>query len=73
MVLADLHKGDRGTIKKIHAPKALRDRFLSFGLVSGEEFVVRGCSFGKQAIEIEVEGTLIALRKEEAKKIEVAE
>ena len=71
MVLTDLHKGDKAVVKKIHAPKALRDRFLSFGLVPGEELTVKGCSLGRQTMEIEVGGTLIALRKEEAEKIEV--
>jgi ferrous iron transport protein A len=71
MVLTDLHKGESAVIKQIHAPKALRDRFLSFGLVPGEALTVKGCSLVKQTIEIEVGSTLIALRKEEAEKIEV--
>ncbi len=71
MVLTELHKGDSAVIKKIHAPKALKDRFLSFGVMPGETLVVKGCSLAKQTMEIEVGGTLIALRKEEAEKIEV--
>ena len=71
MVLTELHKGERAVIKKIHAPKALKDRFLSFGVMPGETLVVKGCSLAKQTMEIEVGGTLIALRKEEAEKIEV--
>jgi len=71
MVLTELHKGDHAVIKKIHAPKALKDRFLSFGVMPGETLVVKGCSLAKQTMEIEVGGTLIALRKEEAEKIEV--
>ncbi|RUM75142.1 MAG: ferrous iron transport protein A, partial [Sulfurovum sp.] len=30
MVLTELFKGEHAVIKKINAPKALRDRFLSF-------------------------------------------
>jgi len=71
MVLTELHKGERAVIKKIHAPKALKDRFLSFGVMPGETLVVKGCSLAKQTMEIEVGGTLIALRKEEAEKIEI--
>jgi len=71
MVLTELHKGDSAVIKKIHASKALKDRFLSFGVMPGETLVVKGCSLAKQTMEIEVGGTLIALRKEEAEKIEV--
>jgi len=71
MVLTELFKGEHAVIKKINAPKALRDRFLSFGLVPGEELTVKGCSLAKQTMEIEVGGTLLALRRDEAEKIEV--
>ncbi len=71
MHLIDLEKGNKATIVKIHADKALRDRFNSFGVMRGEELLVKGCSLGKQTIEIEVGSTLIALRKDEAQKIEV--
>jgi ferrous iron transport protein A len=37
----------------------------------GETLLLKGCSLAKQTIEIEVGSTLIALRKEEANKIEV--
>jgi len=71
MHLIDLEKGNRASIVKIHAEKALRDRLTSFGVMRGEELTVKGCSLGKQTIEIEVGSTLIALRADEAKLIEV--
>jgi len=71
MNLIELSKGDRGEIIKINADKALRDRFSSFGLMRGEELLVKGCSLAKQTMEIEVGSTLIALRSDEADKIEV--
>ena len=71
MVLSDLHKGNRATIVKIHADKALKDRLHSFGVMRGEEITVKGCSLAKQTMEIEVGSTLIALRADEAKLIEV--
>jgi len=71
MHLIDLEKGNKATIVKIHADKALRDRFNSFGVMRGEELLVKGCSLAKQTMEIEVGSTLIALRKDEAQKIEV--
>jgi ferrous iron transport protein A len=71
MFLIDLTKGNRGVIVKIHADKALRDRLTSFGVMRGEELLVKGCSIAKQTMEIEVGSTLIALRKDEAQKIEV--
>jgi len=72
MVLSELTKGDRAEIIKINADKALRDRLNSFGVMRGEELIVKGCSIAKQTMEIEVGSTLIAVRADEAKKIEVA-
>ena len=71
MQLVELKKGNEAKIIKINAESALRDRLNSMGVMKGEQLTVRGCSLAKQTIEIEIEGTLIALRAEEAKKIEV--
>ncbi len=71
MKLIDLQKGNRATIVKIHADKALKDRLSSFGVMRGEELLIKGCSLAKQTMEIEVGSTLIALRKDEAEQIEV--
>ncbi len=71
MNLTELIKGDKAEILKISADKALKDRLTSFGVMRGEELLIKGCSLAKQTIEIEVGSTLIALRKDEAAKIEV--
>jgi ferrous iron transport protein A len=71
MKLPELTKGDKAEIIRIHADKALKDRLTSFGVMRGEELTVKGCSIAKQTMEIEVGSTLIALRKDEAEKIEV--
>jgi len=71
MRLKDLKKGEKAEIVKIHADKALRDRLTSFGVMRGEELMVKGCSIAKQTMEIEVGSTLIAVRADEAEKIEV--
>jgi len=71
MVLSDLRKGMQAEIVKIHADKTLKDRLTSFGVMRGEMLLVKGCSLGKQTMEIEVGSTLIALRADEADKIEV--
>lgn len=71
MKLIDLEKGEEAMIVKISAEKALKDRFASFGLMRGEILSVKGFSLGKQTIEIKVGATLIALRNDEAAKIEV--
>jgi ferrous iron transport protein A len=71
MVLSDLRKGMKAEIVKINADKALRDRLTSFGVMRGEMLLVKGCSLAKQTMEIEVGSTLIAVRANEADKIEV--
>jgi len=69
--LNELKKFDVATVKKIDGTSEFRKRLFSLGLTKGSELKVKECSLGKQNIEIEVSGTLIALRSEEAKKIEV--
>ena len=71
MVLSDIKKGDKAEIIKIHADKVLKDRLSSFGVMRGEVLHVKGCSLAKQTMEIEVGSTLIALRADEAGKIEI--
>ena len=71
MNLTELSKGDKAQIIRIDAPKALKERLNSFGVMRGEEVLVKGCSLAKQTMEIEVGSTLIALRREEAQKIEI--
>jgi len=71
MRLSDLHKGDSALIKKIDTEEALKTRLASFGVVRGSELTIEACSIGKQTMEILVDGTLIGLRGEEAKQIEV--
>jgi len=71
MKLSKLTKGEKAEIIKINADKALRDRLTSFGVMRGEKLTVKGCSLAKQTMEIEVGSTLIAVRADEADKIEV--
>jgi ferrous iron transport protein A len=71
MRLSELHKGDHALIVRIDADKPLKDRFASFGIMRGEEIVVKACSIARQTMEIEVGSTAIALRAEEAERIEV--
>jgi len=71
MRLSELRKGACAKITKVHAPKVLKDRLASLGVIRGETLHVRGCSIARQTMEIEVGHTLVALRAEEAEKIEV--
>jgi len=71
MLLTELRKGDRATILRVNADPELRQRLHSFGIFPGEKLTLKACSLGRQTMNIEVDGTLIALRREEAGKIEV--
>jgi ferrous iron transport protein A len=71
MKLDELHIDDKAIIINIDADKTLKDRLSSFGIVRNEEVTVKSLSLANQTIEIDVDGTLIALRATEAHKIEV--
>jgi ferrous iron transport protein A len=71
MRLNNLNNGEKALIKKIDTTEALKTRLASFGVVRGSEVRVEACSLGKQTMEILVDGTLIGLRGDEAKEIEV--
>lgn len=71
MKLSELHKGERAIILRIETDEALTRRLFSFGVGKGSEVRVEACSMKKQTIEIEVDGTFIGLRAQEAKEIEV--
>ena len=71
MKLSELEKGDRATIVKIDTNEDLKSRLLSFGVARGSQLSVEACSIGKQTIEIMVDDTLIGLRIDEARNIEV--
>lgn len=71
MTLNKLKKGQKAVVVSIDAPKALKDRLTSFGLLKGEEIELRTHSLAKQTIEVAVGHTFVAIRDEEAKKIKV--
>ena len=71
MRLDELQKGDMAIIKEIDADPILKRRFYSFGLMKGVSIVVKEYSIKKKTIEIEVNRARVALRIDEAKKIEV--
>jgi len=71
MLVNQLKKGESATIVKINAEKALMDRLNSFGVIKGEELTVKAHSLAKQTIEMEIGGTLVVLRANEAEKIEI--
>ncbi len=71
MSLLECKKGDNVCIKKINATDELKQRLISFGIIKGSVLKILNCSPGKSTVEVKVDKTRIALRKEEAKLIEV--
>ncbi|MBN2963864.1 ferrous iron transport protein A [Sulfurospirillum sp. T05] len=70
--LDSLPVGSVVVITCIDAKEELKQRFFSFGMRRGSELCVKAASATKATIEIEVGGTMIALRREEAKTIQVS-
>jgi len=71
MLLIELEKGECGIVKKIHAKTDLKQRLISFGVIKEAKIKLLAVAPKKSTIEIEVEKMKIALRREEAKLIEV--
>lgn len=71
MNLYEARKGMLLRISAIKAPGELKQRLISFGVIRGAELEVLEFSLTKRTVEIKVDNTRIALRKEEAEYIEV--
>jgi len=69
--LSELKKHQEAVVTKVNATAELKQRLASFGLLKGANVKVIDCSIGKSTIELMVDNTLLALRKEEADNIEV--
>jgi ferrous iron transport protein A len=71
MLLANLDKNIDAVIIKINSAEELKQRFYSFGLIKGTPIKIEKVSPTNDTIVILVDDTSIALRIDEAKKIEV--
>ena len=71
MNVLDLQIGEHAKVKKISASSDLKRRLISFGVIKGADLQLLATAPAKSTVEIEVGKMKIALRKEEAKKIEV--
>ncbi len=71
MRLVDLKEGQEALVVRIDADEDLKRRFASLGLRRGSQIVIKAFSLNKSTIEIKIGSTLLALRKEEADKIQV--
>jgi len=58
-------------VKKLHTTGALRQRLISFGILKGTQIKYLASTKMNATYEIQVGKMIIALRKEEAAKIEV--
>jgi len=71
MRLTDLKIGDEAVIKKILAKDPIKSRLFAMGIAKGAHIKLLDHTLSKQTWEIDVEGTRVALRDEEANQIEV--
>lgn len=69
--LSQMNAGDKAVVIRIDANDELKQRFFSLGLHKGSELQIKATSMAKSTMEIEVGTTLLALRFDEAKSIEV--
>ncbi len=63
--------GQEGEIVKILAQEPIKGRLLAMGIARGNHIKLLDHTLKKQTWEVDVEGTRVALRKEEADAIEV--
>ena len=71
MNVTQMKIGQSAIIKKITAPEPIKSRLFAMGVAKNNRLTLLDHTIKKQTWEIEVEGTRIALRKEEAEGIEV--
>ena len=71
VTLADLTTNEKAVVVKVTADTELKQRLASFGLRKNSTVKIKALSMTKSTIEIEVGTCMIALRFEEAQKIEV--
>jgi len=69
--LADLKEDEKAVVLKVRADVELKQRLASLGLRKNSTIKVKALSLNKSTIEVEIGTSMIALRFEEAKKIEV--
>jgi len=70
--LIELRKNEKAIITKVIATGDLRERFISFGITKGSKIELKNCSANRDNIEVDIDGVFVALRKDEAKQIEVS-
>jgi len=71
LTLADLKENEKAIVLKVRAEVELKQRLASFGLRKNSTIKIKALSLTKSTIEIEIGTSMIALRFDEAKEIEV--
>lgn len=72
MKLTECPVGCQATVMRIQAEGPLKQRLISMGIMKGATVSVMTYSPIKSTVEIRIGSTRIALRREEAERIEVA-
>jgi Fe2+ transport system protein FeoA len=71
MTLDQLSVGEEAVVTGIRSGKELKRRLLSFGLVAGTKVRLTERTLKRNTFEIQVDRSMVALRKGEAQKVEV--
>jgi ferrous iron transport protein A len=69
MKLNNLNKNTKAKVVSIDAPKELKLRLGSFGLVKGSVIYVDEVSLGKSTVKVTIDNNTIAIRAGEAENI----
>ena len=71
MTLDQLSVGQEAVVLDIHAGKELKRRLFSFGLVKGTRVKLTEQTLKRNTFEVQIDRSMVALRKGEAQKVQV--
>jgi len=71
MCLLQLKEGEFASVHAINVDKVLKQRLQAMGLTTNSRICVRHFGWFKSTVQVMINRSLIALRKEEAQQIEV--
>jgi ferrous iron transport protein A len=71
MCLLEIQAGQRVSVDAINVSNELKRRLNSFGLMRGSDIFIKQFGWFKSTVQIQINRSLIAIRKDEAKLIEV--
>ena len=71
MTLDELSIGQEAKVIHIHSGKELKRRLQSFGIVKGSFVTLTERTLKRNTFEVQIDRSMVALRKGEAQKVEV--